>query len=56
MLKIRLTGTINELDDFVDELSLYSGYLVKSVSSPYENRDGKTFRVYIELEQNNEEV
>jgi hypothetical protein len=46
-MKIRVEGTREEIDWFV--LGLKKIYDVREVSKPYANRDGKNFRVYVEL-------
>lgn len=48
MMKIRLEGTLQELDAAAEKLRLI--FRVVSVSKPYKNRNSDLRRVYIEVE------
>ena len=48
-MKIRLTGTMEELEQAVEKLK--TAFDVVSVSAPYKNRNSMEYRVYVEVKQ-----
>ncbi|WP_176547942.1 DUF3970 family protein [Priestia aryabhattai] len=48
MLKIRLQGLPHEIEAFINDF--HEKYEVLSISDPYENRNSKFVRVYIEIQ------
>ena len=46
-MKLRLTGNVDELEATIKKLK--QTFEVISVSKPYQNRNDKQYRVYIEI-------
>lgn len=46
-MKIRLTGTLEELEQAVEKLK--TAFEVVSASKPYANRNSTEYRVYVEI-------
>lgn len=52
MLKVRLQGTAEEVQKGVEELEKY--FRVLEVSRPYKNRNSEYYRVYMDIEFDDE--
>ena len=55
MIHIRITGTPQEIEQFIKTLSLY--FFIQNISKSYQNSNSRFVRVYatIDLERKNED-
>lgn len=55
MIRIRITGTPQEIEQFIKTLSLY--FFIQNISKSYQNSNSRFVRVYatIDLERKNED-
>ena len=47
MMKIRLTGTLEELEQAVEKMK--TAFEVVGISKPYANRNSAEYRIYVEV-------